>query len=83
MVLRPSGGTTGLAQDVRSLSLDNLCAHFSHQAACEGASDVSAGDENFHAFQNTEAGVLIEFLMQCVVNHFNVHYNITSFQYVF
>ena len=71
MVLGPGCGATSLAGNVGSFSLQNLCAHFSHQRACEGASDVGAGYENLNAGQNAELGVVGEFQM---LSSFNKRY---------
>ena len=71
VVLGPGCGATSLAGNVGSFCLQNLCAHFSHQRACEGTCDVGAGYENLNAGQNAELGVVGEFQM---LSSFNKRY---------
>ena len=75
MQLCASGGTTSGASDVGSFCTQNLCAHFSHQRACEGTCDVGAGYENLNAGQNAELGVVSKFQMLSSFNELYVCHN--------
>ena len=67
-----SGGTTSGASDVGSFCTQNLCAHFSHQRACEGTCDVGSGNEYLNALQNTKLRIVCKGLRQRVVKNFHL-----------
>lgn len=73
VVLGPGKGSAGLAGNIGSLSLKNLCAHLGHQAAGKGAGNVGAGNKDLDALEHAELGVFVELLGQLVLNFLYFH----------
>ena len=67
VILRVAVVAAGLAGHVRGLDLHDVRAHLGHDARGEGAGDVRARHEHFHARENAELRELTERHMRAVV----------------